>query len=186
MGRSYSWNVLNLVNYVATFKNILLLLLYYYYLFNPHHLRGEERERKSKVTAIFARIEEYILFLCSVLSDLCLALSGACLSPVFSLLLAVLCQSTELKCHLSSDRANCIPRVGGLRSPEASMLARVIAYGTWCREIMFMYLMWENSSLLSQKLCSVLDACEISPFTPTRSEPIGDCGVGFNPYDAST
>ena len=68
--------------------------------FNPHHLRGEERERKSKVTAIFARIEEYILFLCSVLSDLCLALSGACLSPVFSLLLAVLCQSTELKCHL--------------------------------------------------------------------------------------
>ena len=67
---------------------------------NPHHLRGEERERESKVTAIFARIEEYILFLCSVLSDLCLALSGACLSPVFSLLLAVLCQSTELKCHL--------------------------------------------------------------------------------------
>ena len=28
--------------------------------------------------------------------------------------------------------------------------------------------------------------CEISPFIPTRSEPIGDCGVGFNPYDAST
>ena len=67
---------------------------------NPHHLRGEERERESKVTAIFARVEEYILFLCSVLSDLCLALSGACLSPVFSLLFAALCQSTELKCHL--------------------------------------------------------------------------------------
>ena len=67
---------------------------------NPHHLRGEERERESKVTAIFARIEEYILFLCSVLSDLCLALSGACLSPVFSLLLAALCQSTELKRRL--------------------------------------------------------------------------------------
>ena len=26
--------------------------------------------------------------------------------------------------------------------------------------------------------------CEISPFTSTHSEPIGDCGVGFNPYDA--
>ena len=26
--------------------------------------------------------------------------------------------------------------------------------------------------------------CEVSPFTSTHSVPIGDCGVGFNPYDA--
>ena len=78
--------------------------------------------------------------------------------------LSVSCFQSTARCSLSinrtqvsSDRANCIPRVGGLRSPEASMLTRVIAYGTWCREIMFIYLMWENSSLLSQKLCSVLD-----------------------------
>ena len=123
--------------------------------FNPHHLRGEERERKSKVTAIFARIEEYILFLCSVLSALCL-FSVWCLS-VSCFQSSVRCSLSINRAQVSSDRANCIPRVGGLRSPEASMLARVIAYGTWRREIMFMYLMWENSSLLSTKICSVLD-----------------------------
>ena len=104
---------------------------------------------------IFARIEEYILFLCSVLSALCLCsvwyLSVSCFQS------SVRCSLSINRAQVSSDRANCIPRVGGLRSPEASMLARVIAYGTWCREIMFMYLMWENSSLLSTKICSVLD-----------------------------
>ena len=93
--------------------------------------------------------------LCSVLSALCLC-SVWCLS--------VSCFQSSARCSLSinrtqvsSDRANCIPRVGGLRSPEASMLARVIAYGAWRREIMFMHLMWENSSLLISITCSVLD-----------------------------
>ena len=93
---------------------------------------------------------------------LCSALSVLCLCSVWHL--SVSCFQSSVRCSLSinrtqasSDRANCIPRVGGLRSPEASMLARVIAYGTWRREIMFMYLMWENSSLLSKKTCSVLD-----------------------------
>ena len=54
-------------------------------------------------------------------------------------------------------RANCIPRVGGLRSPEASMLARVIAYGAWRREVMFMHFIRLNSCLLSTKICSALD-----------------------------
>ena len=47
--------------------------------------------------------------------------------------------------------------VGGLPSPEASMLARVIAYGAWHREVMIMHLMGGNSRLLSTKICSVLD-----------------------------
>ena len=47
--------------------------------------------------------------------------------------------------------------VGGLRSPEASMLARVIAYGAWRREVMFMHFIRLNSSLLSKKICSALD-----------------------------
>ena len=46
---------------------------------------------------------------------------------------------------------------GGLRSPEASMLARVIAYGAWRREVMFMHFIRLNSSLLSKKICSALD-----------------------------
>ena len=41
--------------------------------------------------------------------------------------------------------------------PEASMLARVIAYGAWRREVMFMHFIRLNSSLLSKKICSVLD-----------------------------
>ena len=47
--------------------------------------------------------------------------------------------------------------VGGLRSPEASVLARVIAYGAWRREVMFMHFIRLNSSLLSKKICSALD-----------------------------
>ena len=132
---------------------IVIWYLVYNYYIEPHHLRGEERERESKVTAIFARIEEYILFLCSVLSALCL-FSVWCLS-VSCFQSSVRCSLSINRAQVSSDRANCIPRVGGLRSPEASMLARVIAYGTWRREIMFMYLMWENSSLLSTKICLV-------------------------------
>ena len=44
------------------------------------------------------------------------------------------------------DRANCISRVG-----------RVIAYGAWRREVMFMHFIRLNSSLLSKKICSALD-----------------------------
>ena len=95
------------------------------------------------------------MFLCSVLSALCL-FSVWCLS-VSCFQSSVRCSLSINRTQVSSDRANCIPRVGGLRSPEASMLARVIAYRTWRREIMFMCLMWENSSLLSKKICSVLD-----------------------------
>ena len=40
---------------------------------------------------------------------------------------------------------------------EASMLARVIAYGVWRREIKFMHFIRLNSCLLSTKICSVLD-----------------------------
>ena len=40
---------------------------------------------------------------------------------------------------------------------EASMLARVIAYGAWRREVMFMHFIRLNSRLLSTKICSVLD-----------------------------
>ena len=47
--------------------------------------------------------------------------------------------------------------MGGLCSPEASMLARVIAYGAWRREVMFMHFIRLNSSLLSKKICSALD-----------------------------
>ena len=95
------------------------------------------------------------MFLCSVLSALCL-FSVWCLS-VSCFQSSVRCSLSINRAQVSSDRANCIPRVGGLRSPEASMLARVIAYGTWRREIMFMHLMWENSSLLISITCSVLD-----------------------------
>ena len=37
------------------------------------------------------------------------------------------------------------------------MLARVIAYGAWRREVMFMHFIWLNSSLLSKKIYSALD-----------------------------
>ena len=37
------------------------------------------------------------------------------------------------------------------------MLARVIAYGAWRREVMFMHFIRLNSSLLSKKICSALD-----------------------------
>ena len=104
---------------------------------------------------IFARIEEHVLFLCSDLSVLCLFsvwhLSVSCFQ------LSVRCSLSINRSQLSSARTNCIPKVGGLRSPEASMLARIIAYGAWRREIMFMHLMWENSSLLISITCSVLD-----------------------------
>ena len=106
--------------------------------------RKRERGSASKATVIFARIEEYILFLCSDLSVLCLfsvwRLSVSCVP------LSVRCSLSINRSQLSSARTNCIPKVGGLRSPEASMLARVIAYGAWRWEIMFMHLMWKNSN----------------------------------------
>jgi hypothetical protein len=40
---------------------------------------------------------------------------------------------------------------------EASMLARVIAYGVWRREVKFMHFIRLNSCLLSTKICSVFD-----------------------------
>ena len=119
------------------------------------HKLSRKRERESKAKVIFARIEEYILFLCSDLSVLCLFsvwhLSVSCFQ------LSVRCSLSINRSQLSSARTNCIPKVGGLHSPEASMLARIIAYGAWRREIMFMHLMWENSSLLISITCSVLE-----------------------------
>ena len=47
--------------------------------------------------------------------------------------------------------------MGGLRSPEAAMLVRVITYGTRRREVVFMHLIRLSSCLLSTKICSALD-----------------------------
>ena len=55
-----------------------------------------------------------------------------------------------------SDRANCIPRVGGLRSPEASASTRAIAYGAWRREVMCTHSICLSRVLLSTKACSAL------------------------------
>ena len=82
-----------------------------------------------------------------------------CLAPV-RLLFSALC--SLLSVNQSISTVICSSQLyskggGGLRSPEASMLARIIAYGAWRREIMFMHLMWENSSLLISITCSVLD-----------------------------
>jgi len=109
-----------------------------------------------KAAVIFARAEEYILFLFSVSSAFCLfsvwSLSVSCFQ------FSVCCSLSINRSQLSSTPANCIPRVRvGLCSPEASMLAKVTAYEAWCRENMFMYLMCENSSLLFTTICSVLD-----------------------------
>ena len=90
------------------------------------------------------------MFLCFGLSVLCL-FSVWCLSVScfwFSVRSSLLVNRSQL----SFARVNCIPKVGGLRSPEASKLARIIAYG----EIMFIHTMWESSSLLILSSCSVL------------------------------
>ena len=83
-----------------------------------------------------------MLFLRSALSALCLfsvwRLSVSCFR------FSVRCSLSINRPQLSSARVNCIPKVGGLRSPEASVLARIIAYG----EVMFIHTMWESSSLL--------------------------------------
>ena len=55
-----------------------------------------------------------------------------------------------------SARANCIPRVGGLRSPEASASTRAIAYGAWRREVMCTHSICLSRVLLSTKACSAL------------------------------
>ena len=55
-----------------------------------------------------------------------------------------------------SDRANCIPRVGGLRSPEASASTRAIAYGAWRREVMCTHSICLSRVLLFTKACSAL------------------------------
>ena len=105
------------------------------------------------------------MFLCSVLSALCL-FSVWCLS-VSCFRFSVRCSLLINRSQLSSARVNCIPKVGGLRSPEASKLARIIAYG----EIMFIHPMWKSSSLANFIIVFSV-ACEISPFTSTHSEPI--------------
>ena len=90
------------------------------------------------------------MFLCFGLSVLCL-FSVWCLSVScfwFSVRSSLLVNRSQL----SFARVNCIPKVGGLRSPEASKFARIIAYG----EIMFIHTMWESSSLLILSSCSVL------------------------------
>ena len=55
-----------------------------------------------------------------------------------------------------SDRANCVSRVGGLRSPEASASTRAIAYGAWRREVMCTHSICLSRVLLSTKACSAL------------------------------
>ena len=45
---------------------------------------------------------------------------------------------------------------GGLRSPEASVLARVIAYGAWRREVMCTHSICLSRALLFTKACSAL------------------------------
>ena len=48
--------------------------------------------------------------------------------------------------------------MGGFAAPkQPSMLARVIAYGVWRREVKFMHFIRLNSCLLSTKICSVFD-----------------------------
>ena len=61
------------------------------------------------------------------------------------------------RAQLLSDRVNRIPREGGLRSPEASVLARAAPSGARRWEVMFMHLMRENSRLLSTIKRSALD-----------------------------
>ena len=58
--------------------------------------------------------------------------------------------------QLLSDRANCIPRVGGLRSPEASASTRAIAYGAWRREVMCTHSICLSRALLFTKARSAL------------------------------
>ena len=77
--------------------------------------------------------------------------------------LSVSCFQSSARCSLSinrtqasSDRANCIPRVGGLRSPEASASTRAIAYGAWRREVMCTHSICLSRALLFTKACSAL------------------------------
>merc|ERR1712023_11266 len=64
--------------------------------------------------------------------------------------------SSISQAQLLSDRANCIPRVGGLRSPEASASTRAIAYGAWRPEVMCTHSICLSRVLLSTKACSAL------------------------------
>ena len=106
----------------------------------------------------------------------------------FCLCLSVSCFQFSVPCSLSinraqllSDRANCTPRVGGLRSPEASVLAlRGVAPGS---HVHASYA-GEQLSPIYKNMFSV--RYEISPFTSTHFEPIGDCGAVFNLQHAST
>ena len=94
-----------------------------------HNPRGEERVKGNGNLRESRGV--YVSLLCFVCS-----LSGPCLSPVFRFLFAVL--SIDLNCRLLKPTV--FREWGGLSSPEGSMTARVIAYGAWRRETMFMYL----------------------------------------------
>ena len=119
-----------------------------YIILNIYTVRGREREGESREGS--EEVTE-VLFLRSDLSVLCL-FSVWCLS-VSSFWFSVRCSLSINRSQLSSARVNCFPKVGGLRSPEASKLARIITYG----EIMFLHTMWESSSFLFLLTCSVLD-----------------------------
>ena len=125
-------------------------------------VRGREREGESREGS--EEVTE-VLFLRSDLSVLCL-FSVWCLS-VSCFWFSVRCSLLINRSQLSSAQVNCFPKVGGLRSPEASKLARIIAYG----EIMFIHTMWESCSLLIFIIMFSV-ACEISPFTSTHFEPM--------------
>ena len=94
------------------------------------------------------------MFLRSDLSVLCL-FSVWCLS-VSCFWFSVRCSLSINRSQLSSARVNCFPKVGGLRSPEASASTRAIAYGAWRREVMCTHSICLSRALLSTKACSAL------------------------------
>ena len=80
---------------------------------------------------------------------------------------------------VTKREVNCTPKVGGLRSPEASkflgpsLTLKLLVTDLWTLlwNIMFIHPMWESCSLaIFIVMFSV--ACEVSPFASTHSEPI--------------
>ena len=81
--------------------------------FNRHHLRGEERELKA--TVIFTRTEESVYrYRQRFFALLCLLF--ACSLSIFCFQFSVRCSLSINLSQLSSAQANCVARVGGLRS----------------------------------------------------------------------
>ena len=116
--------------------------------------RERERERESREGS-----DEVIV--CS-LPVLCL-FSVWCLS-VSCFRFSVRCSLLINRSQLSSARVNCIPKVGGLRSPEASkflgpsLMLKLLVTDLWTLlwNIKFIHPMWESSGLLILLTCSAL------------------------------